>query len=47
MHFPSRMYLPSRMTMRLIAGTAIVLIAAAQQSSLGPKLAALHAGIIG
>jgi len=41
------MYLPSRTTMRLIAAGAIVLIAAAQNSPLAPKLAALHASMVG
>jgi hypothetical protein len=41
------MYLPSRMTMRLIAAGAFVLIAAAMDSPLGPKLAALHASMVG
>ena len=39
------MYLPSRMTMRLIAAGAIVFIATVMQSPLGPKLAALHASM--
>ncbi|BAQ18273.1 hypothetical protein GL4_2840 [Methyloceanibacter caenitepidi] len=41
------MYLPSRMTMRLIAAGAFVLIATAMHSPLGPKLAALHASMVG
>ena len=41
------MYFPSRMTMRLIAGSAILAIAAAMVSPLAPKLVALHASMIG
>ena len=41
------MYLPSRMTMILIAAGAFVLIAAAMDSPLGPKLAALHSSMVG
>ncbi len=41
------MYLPSRMTMRLIAGAAILIIAAIMQSPLGAKLAALQTNIAG
>ncbi len=41
------MYLPSRTTMRLIAAGAFLVIAAAMHSPLGPKLAALHASMVG
>ncbi|WP_280138491.1 hypothetical protein [Methyloceanibacter methanicus] len=41
------MYLPSRMTMRLIAAGAIVVIATAMHSPLGAKLVTLHASMIG
>lgn len=41
------MYLPSRTTMRLIAAAAFIVIATAMHSPLGPKLAALHASMVG
>jgi len=41
------MYFPSRMTMRLIAAGAFVVIATVINSPLAPKLAALHASMVG
>lgn len=41
------MYLPSRASIRLIAGAAILLIAAIQSSPLGEKLIALQAALSG
>jgi len=41
------MYLPSRTTLRLIAGAAIMIIAAAMHSPLGEKFVSLHATMAG